>query len=423
MYLKVRVTLETAQPRATRVVAIDPALTLDRMHAVIQASFGWFNSHLHQFTQRNCTLEDNKLYIYPGWDTEMLALAEFAGPEEDVTIGELLREVGDFCYYEYDFGDGWEHRLELEGLAEPAEYPYIVEGAGKTPEEDSRGQQSEEELPAHPLSDVTLVEISSALAETANPSVSADAALAFGRRVGPLLDATWERNRIGYHPELDDLWLSVMQQPITLLTPALEQELDEALAPWTDFLHAAGREIPLTQAGYLEPSFTAGFVEKWKIDAYTKSHREVDIPQMWRLHETAKAAKLTRKYRKTLRLSSLGKKALGDRAELIRRLISATLASHPEDFFRDAMMLALMLVATRVHKYSPSRSIDDRELEETVAQHLGEMGWRFDGKEPEYSHAWVATETLRTVLDPLQHKGELSPELVRYCAWHGLKAD
>lgn len=214
-----------------------------------------------------------------------------------------------------------------------------------------------------------------------------------------------------------------MQQPITLLTPALEQELDEVLAPWTDFLHEAGREIPLTQAGYLAPSFTAGFVEKWKIDAYTKSHREVDIPQMWRLHETTKAAKLTRKYRKTLRLSSLGKKALDDRAELIKRLISATFASHPEGFFRDAMMLALMLVATGVHEYSPSRSIDDRELEETVAQHLGEMGWRFDGKEPEYSHAWVATEPLRTVRDPLQHKGELSPELVRYCAWHGLKAD
>lgn len=58
MYLKVRVSLETAQPMVTRLIAVDPAMTLDRVHAVLQSAFGWSNSHLHQFTQRNCRVED-----------------------------------------------------------------------------------------------------------------------------------------------------------------------------------------------------------------------------------------------------------------------------------------------------------------------------------------------------------------------------
>ena len=79
-----------------------------------------------------------------------------------------------------------------------------------------------------------------------------------------------------------------------------------------DFLNEAEGEIPLTKSGYLAPKCTGGFVEKWKINSWTKSLREVDIPQMWRLHEVSKSAKLTRKYRSTLRLSSTGKAARND---------------------------------------------------------------------------------------------------------------
>ena len=60
----------------------------------------------------------------------MLEVGSFAGPETDASIVEVLREVGDFCYYEYDFGDSWVHRLELEGQAEPADFAYVIEGAG-----------------------------------------------------------------------------------------------------------------------------------------------------------------------------------------------------------------------------------------------------------------------------------------------------
>ena len=423
MYLKVRVTLETAQPGATRVIAVDPALTLDRVHAVLQAAFGWHNYHLHQFTQRNSRLEDRKFFIYPGWDPEMLDVASFAGPEDEVTIGELLREVGDFCYYEYDFGDSWEHRLELEGLAEPADFPYVIEGAGEAPDEDSRGEQTDQELPAYPLSDVTLAEINAAIEATFNPRVSADTAIAFGSRVGPLFEATWDRMSSAHSQELYDLCDALMEQPVPLLSPTLEVELKKALAPWIDFLDESEREIPLTQAGYLAPKFTAGFVEKWKIEAYTKSHREVDIPQMWQLHEFSKMAKLTRKYRSTLRLSSTGKAARNDPSELIRSLTAATFARYLEDFFRDAMVLGLLLIATGAHTYGPqSRSTRNHELKQSVAELLGTLHWQFNGAAPESYQVTMSTEPLDTILNPLRQNIDLSPELARYCAWQALKA-
>lgn len=262
MYLKVRVTLETAQPRATRVISVDPALTLDRVHAVLQASFGWHNSHLHQFTQRNSRLEDRKFFIYPGWDPEMLDVASFAGSEDEVTIGELLREVGDFCYYEYDFGDSWVHWLELEGQAEPADFAYVIEGAGQAPEEDNRGRQTDRELPVHVLSRDALAEINARIEASSNARVSADVALVFGDRVGPLFGATWERIVDARNRELNDLCAALMKQPVPLLTPEMEKELVSVLPPWVDFLDEAEREIPLTKSGYLAPKFTGGFVEK-----------------------------------------------------------------------------------------------------------------------------------------------------------------
>lgn len=423
MYLKVRVSLETAQPMVTRLIAMDPALTLDRVHAVLQSAFGWSNSHLHQFTQRNCRVEDRKFFIYPYWEPDMLEVGSFADPETDVSIGELLREAGDFCYYEYDFGDSWVHRLELEGQAEPADFAYVIEGAGQAPEEDSRGRQADRELPVHVLSRDALAEVNARIEASSNPRVSADVALVFGDRVGPIFGATWERIVDARNQELNDLCVALMKQPVPQLTPELQQELVQVLAPWVDFLDEAEREIPLTKSGYLAPKFTGGFVEKWKINAHTKSLREVDIPQMWRLHEVSKAAKLTRKYRSTLRLSSTGKAARNDPPELIRRLSAASFARYSDDFFRDAMVLGLMLVATGAQAYVPvGARVDGRELRESVAELLGSMGWMFNGAAPDSLDVTMATEALETVLDPLHQHVDPSPELARYCAWQALKA-
>ena len=275
----------------------------------------------------------------------------------------------------------------------------------------------------HVLSRDALAEINARIEASSNPRVSADVDLAFGDRVGPLFAATWERIVDAHNRELNDLSAALMKQPVPQLTPELEQELVQVLAPWVDFLDEAEREIPLTKSGYLAPKFTGGFVEKWKINAWTKSLREVDIPQMWRLHEVSKAAKLTRKYRSTLRLSSTGKAVRNDPPELVRRLSVASFARYSDDFFRDAMVLGLMLIATGAQAYVPVGSrVEDRELRESVAELLGAMGWMLNGAVPDSYDVTMATEALEMVLDPLHQHVDPSPELARYCAWQALKA-
>jgi hypothetical protein len=50
--LIVRVDLRGVTPPIWRRLDIQSNLTLDQVHAVIQAAFDWQNSHLHEFTNR-----------------------------------------------------------------------------------------------------------------------------------------------------------------------------------------------------------------------------------------------------------------------------------------------------------------------------------------------------------------------------------
>jgi len=59
--------------------------------------------------------------------TEAL-VTEFAAAEADegvaeaeVRLDEVLADVGDRPYYEYDSGDGWQHTLDLAAVSEYAE--------------------------------------------------------------------------------------------------------------------------------------------------------------------------------------------------------------------------------------------------------------------------------------------------------------
>ena len=99
----------------------------------------------------------------------------------------------------------------------------------------------------HVLSRDALAEINARIEASSNPRVSADVDLAFGDRVGPLFAATWERIVDAHNRELNDLSAALMKQPVPQLTPELEQELVQVLAPWVDFLDEAEREIPLTK--------------------------------------------------------------------------------------------------------------------------------------------------------------------------------
>ncbi|SDC01305.1 plasmid pRiA4b ORF-3 family protein [Williamwhitmania taraxaci] len=132
---QIQVALVGSKPKIWRRVLIPSDMPLSDVHKVIQTAMGWANSHLHQFVK-------GKKYYAPvvedddSWDdTDSIDY-------KDILVSDLLKAVKDKMEYEYDFGDGWEHTVELEAILpvdESAVYPFCVDGKMNCPVEDSGG--------------------------------------------------------------------------------------------------------------------------------------------------------------------------------------------------------------------------------------------------------------------------------------------
>jgi hypothetical protein len=144
---QLKISLDGVQPPVWRRVQVPGGYTLDRIHRVIQYAMGWQNFHLHSFdvggAQYGEPDPDGDLELTDELDVRLDAVA---------TMGTRLR-------YTYDYGDWWEHTVEVEEVmgADPDErYPLCVSGSGACPPEDVGGAFGYAELlavlgdPAHP---------------------------------------------------------------------------------------------------------------------------------------------------------------------------------------------------------------------------------------------------------------------------------
>jgi hypothetical protein len=110
---RVRIDLKGTTPPLWRRCELASDLFLDDLHDVIQAAFGWTDSHLHRF---GCGPEyyshDTEYYLCP-FDVEE---GETGVPEDQVRLDEVLVEIGEKLFYTYDFGDDWQHTIRLEAV-------------------------------------------------------------------------------------------------------------------------------------------------------------------------------------------------------------------------------------------------------------------------------------------------------------------
>lgn len=96
---------------------------------------GWTNSHLHQFVKDN-TYYMSKVIEDDFWD-EMNNV-----DYSKMTISDLLKNEKDRIIYEYDFGDSWEHVVELEKIEKIRagdNIPICLAGKNHCPPEDCGG--------------------------------------------------------------------------------------------------------------------------------------------------------------------------------------------------------------------------------------------------------------------------------------------
>ena len=149
---QLKVTLNDTKPPVWRRVLVDGSSTLDHLHEVIQAAFGWWNSHLHEFEvgrTRYGVPDPDEDWGQPAQDERRTRLNAIAGE------GSAFR-------YTYDFGDNWDHRIVIETVKPAAagvKVPACVDGRRACPPEDCGGTWGYRELleiltdPTHPEHD------------------------------------------------------------------------------------------------------------------------------------------------------------------------------------------------------------------------------------------------------------------------------
>jgi hypothetical protein len=104
--------------------------TLDRVHRAVQYAMGWQNCHLHSF-------EADGEHYGPPDPAGGLPVQD----ELDVRL-DAIATKGTRLVYTYDFGDWWEHEVEVEDVhpADPDErYPLCLDGERACPPEDVGG--------------------------------------------------------------------------------------------------------------------------------------------------------------------------------------------------------------------------------------------------------------------------------------------
>lgn len=134
---QLRITLLDVNPSVWRRILVPGAIHLDKLHLVLQAAMGWTNSHLHCFRVAE-DLYGTHFDDYPEDEID----------EHDVSVLQALRDQERFTY-EYDFGDSWDHEIEVEALTRSRvglKYAVCLAGANACPPEDCGGPPGYEHL-------------------------------------------------------------------------------------------------------------------------------------------------------------------------------------------------------------------------------------------------------------------------------------
>jgi len=127
---RLKIVLKDVEPAVLRVVEVPLSIWLDQLHLLLQAAMGWSNSHLYEFVAGNLSWG----FVDPDSETSRL-------DAQKAQLRDHLPYSNVFTYL-YDFGDGWEHTITVEGLADPAPdvlYPRLIKVEGPCPPEDVGG--------------------------------------------------------------------------------------------------------------------------------------------------------------------------------------------------------------------------------------------------------------------------------------------
>jgi hypothetical protein len=131
---QLKITLRDSHPPIWRRVLTPGKFNLYKLHQVIQIAMGWTDSHLHHF------LVGGIHYSPPHPNNILAELGE--KDSRRVTLAQIAPDPKCKFFYEYDFGDSWDHEILVEKIQSPEsdiKYPLCIKGKRACPPEDVGG--------------------------------------------------------------------------------------------------------------------------------------------------------------------------------------------------------------------------------------------------------------------------------------------
>jgi yecA family protein len=134
---RLKIELTGVKPPVWRRVEIASDAKLPLVSRVLLASMGWMDTHLHAFEVGRTR--------YGVRDPEF---PDDTRSERSVTLADIAPNPKDRFMFDYDFGDGWRHRVTVEAIIEASEadLPRCIAGARACPPEDCGGTYGYAEL-------------------------------------------------------------------------------------------------------------------------------------------------------------------------------------------------------------------------------------------------------------------------------------
>lgn len=429
MAYTLRIDISDAKPPIWRRLVVRSDVTLDVLHTVIQAAFGWWDSHLHRFS-----LGDPYTGPYFVTQYDIEEEGDTGTLEQEARLDQVLTEPGDRLTYEYDFGDGWTHEIKLETVEawseEEGRTVWCVTGRNAGPLEDCGGIWSYNELAAWVRSDfapdkappnaddledwipedfdpddfdvedtndaieVALLGDAGVIARTLGLR---DEAVAFAQSLAGESGATVARWLIaggfgGAQPGAGQPLAADPRAGQRRTAPLVDVDLAaSATRPWRVLLHHVGEGVTLTKAGYLPPAVVEAVWTELDLDAQWigKGNREDHTLPVLLLRESAQDLGLLRKSKGRLAPTAAARKTRDDPVALLRHIAARLPLGKRQD---EQQAGWVVLVATAAGE---GRQATGRHL----ASILTDLGWTTSAGPLDARSARVSGQPTRHVLE------------------------
>jgi len=129
-FFRLFVVLEGSNPPVWRRIVVNGGTPLISIHCALQTCFGWSNEHLYMFYDEILDYAPFEFDIPDAEDSNSLA------------IYNILNQIGETIYYEYDFGNKWVHKITLEAFVDLENFntiPFCISGERCGPPENCGG--------------------------------------------------------------------------------------------------------------------------------------------------------------------------------------------------------------------------------------------------------------------------------------------